>query len=260
MPGLSLRRAGPESKVLGRVYGGPYASANLYLNDAGRSSVHLPDGLLHVEPTHDPAGRDVAYLAAQSGAGKGTFIKAFLERYHQLWPERPCLLVSKLDYDATLAPLEEAGWLRRILLESLVESPLRLEELGAGAAVVFDDTEAASKAEEAEIRRSAELIATQGRHQAITLIWSQHNLTNSFKSRTLINEAHWVIVWPAGSSYMQLTRLCSAWLGLDPKQCAWVRKCRSRWVALYKRYPCVAVWETGAALLADVGRVPSGDT
>jgi hypothetical protein len=244
MPSLVLSKK-PVGNVLAVVQGGRNAGMLVCVNDEpGRSRLDIHDGYLTYEPPHDPSQRFILATMAASGSGKSTQLALISERYHTLYPRRPIVLMSRLEEDETLDTLP---YIRRIRVDSLLESPFDLREL-QDCLMIIDDVEGLPIQLEKAVQQVLELVLTQGRHTNTSLLYSAHNLTSGNKTRTLLNEAHAYLVFPHATSMMQLKYLLERYAGLDRKEIAAIRKLPSRWVCVTRRYPTAIFGEHEAYL------------
>ena len=249
MPSLTLakRPRDAKSKCVARVVHGPAEGQYLWLDDVpGRAQVQLPPGsYFQLEVPHDPEKRAIYACLGPSGVGKSHQMLQLALRYHYLWPKRPVVLVSKLDSDATL---DSAPFIRRVRIDSLVESPMELDEVENCCMIVDDADYGLNKDQQEAVQRLVDLILTQGRHSNTTLLVGAHNLTNYKATRLLHQESHGTCLYPAASSYFQLKYFLGHYYAYDSNAIKALRRCPSRWLWCLKEYPGVAVWESGAAL------------
>ena len=248
---LALRQPSPTARAVAVVQGpGPAQGRFLWLDaDAagGAARISLPSGnFFTLEPSHDPNGRMLVGAFSASGGGKSTQLLLIAQRFHALWPDRPVVLVTSLkERDETL---ESVPWIRRLSLQSLVDSEITLEEL-RGSMLLLDDVEMLPLAEENAVRRLRELVLTQGRHAAVSMCIAAHNPNTGARDRTLHNELQAHIVMPHGLSYHSLKYLLEKYDGLSPADVKTIRSSLgSRWAAVLRNFPTCIVHEHGAYL------------
>jgi hypothetical protein len=244
MPSLTLSKK-PVGTMLAIAQGGSKNGQLLCVLDSpGPSSIDLHDGFFTYEPPHDPKARFILCTMSSSGSGKSTQLLLIGERYHTLYPRRPIVLLSRLDQDETL---DQVNYIRRLRVDSLLESPFELREL-ENALLIVDDIEGMNVTQEKAVQQLLELVLTQGRHFNTSLLFSAHNLTNGAKTRTLLNESMAYLTFPSATSFMQLKYLLERYAGLDRKEITAIRKLPSRWVLVSRRYPTVVLTEHSAYL------------
>jgi hypothetical protein len=216
-----------------------------------------PDEHFLIEPTHLKGEfRDIVYLSGQSGCGKSTAIKKFAERYRRIWPKRHIVLVSALEEDSTLRTNEPPLYIQRLNLDSLVEDPVKLDEL-QDVLLIFDDVEGMPKETAIAVQELADLVGNRGRHQATSLLYASHLSTDYKRTRNLLMESHWYVFYPSATSAKQLLHLLSTYGGLDREQVQTARRLPSRWVALRKMYPPSILFDGGAYILHDTNDKPA---
>lgn len=218
------------------------------LRGSGSPAVRVsPTSHLVIEPNHEAKARDIVFCAAASGAGKSWLARAFALRYHELWPDRPVVLVSGLPEDETL---DAASFIRRIRLDTLLEAPLQLEELRQSLLIVDDALEGTlSKELEEAIWKLINLVCSQGRHEMISCWINAHLVSNGAKTRLLLSESHYYVTFAHGTSASAYRWLLGHYGGCDSSQIAAMRKLPSRWTALRRHYPPLVVYDGGAYLL-----------
>ena len=212
-----------------------------------------------IEPTHNPIGRDVFAVGGKSGSGKSNFAKNFATRYHALWPERKIILVSYLKKDRTLDALP---FITRVKGESFLGEVPSLRRFDK-TLLLFDDIEAygadGAKPEEKEIHKAImrviNMIATTGRHNASTILFLTHALTDYKKTRLFLGECHGYVVFPSGVCLKQLNNLLGGYAGADKEDIMKIRyELPTRWVAMKPNFPPVVIHERGAYMLRTYGK------
>lgn len=246
MPSLSLQKK-YNGQVLAIVEGGRSHGMFLTVQDTpGPSRIDLDSGHFVQEPNHDPDARLVATYQGPSGSGKSTVILGVCSRYHKLFPSRPIVILSRLsDPDDALSQ----DWIHRIRLDSLKEKQFDLSEFHNGGCVIVDDVDGVDSETDKKIQELITLIASQGRHYRISLLWSSHNLTNFSKTRLILQEAMSYCIFPHASSFHQIRYLLSSYCGMDKKEISLIRKLPSRWAICTRRYPPCVFSENQAFLI-----------
>ena len=225
---------------------------SLYLNpDAheGDSRVMLPvSDHFSIEPTHREDDRDLVYVTGASGSGKSHTLRAFAVRYRQLWPRRTIALISHLKEDETLDSVADRIGMRRISCESLLQRPLTIDEC-RDSLVMIDDIDGLDKLLAEAVHKAVMTIATEGRHENASMLYSTHSTTMGAKSRVLLNEMHSYVCFPHGASAMATEYLLHCYAGVDKDVIKQARKLRSRWFMISKRYPPYMLYDGGCQLL-----------
>jgi hypothetical protein len=198
-----------------------------------------------VLPSIDPEKRQVFYIAGQSGSGKSYFCRKLCEKYAKLFPNRSIYLISKLQHDDTLDSMT-IGRPKRISLDSLVEDYPALEEF-EDCMVVFDDFDTLDKPYITVVQKLIDDLAIQGRHTRTSMCVLSHYLSNYKKTRLILSEAQYLVVYPMSTSARALISVATSYGGLDPDQAKELKRL-GRWACIYKNYPGVVIAEQRAFL------------
>lgn len=195
----------------------------------------LPDdSSFEILPNCDKTKRDIGYLGAMAGSGKSYMARAFAEKYRKLWPDREVYLISQLAEDETLDKMK-GGPPTRIKVETIVEDFPELTDF-ENCLVIFDDFDTYPDEILNPVLRLIDLIAIQGRHTITSMLVLTHYLTNYKKTRLILNEATFFVVYPQSTSFKALQYLLGTHLGLDKEDLARIKKL-GRWCVISKNYP-----------------------
>lgn len=210
-------------------------------------SIELPDdSTFQPIPDPDPKVRQVWYVAGQSGSGKSYFARGIAENYKKLFPDREIYLISKLQEDETLDKMK-IGKPKRISLQSLVDDPVDLEEF-KDCLVIFDDWDTLDKPYFQIVHKLIEDLAIMGRHTCTSMLILSHYLTNYSKTRLILGEAQFLVLYPLATSQKALKYVCEHYGGMDKEEIVQLKK-RGRWVLIHKNYPSYVVSAHEANLL-----------
>lgn len=187
------------------------------------------------------------FVPAPSGSGKSTFIGMYLKQLRILYPNRRIVIFSRVEKDK---PLDKFKNTIRIPLtaEYLTANQLEVEDF-KGDILIFDDIDTIlNKAIVAKLRHFRDDVLECGRHFKITAISTSHLIMNFGATRTLINEANAVVLFPRGASFYQLKNFLDKYLGFDKHQIEEIKNLPSRWVYIWKEYPKYIVHEKGVMI------------
>lgn len=202
-------------------------------------SIELPDDSSFMPiPSPDPKKREVYYVAGQSGSGKSYFARGIAENYKKLYPEREIYLISKLQEDETLDKMK-TGKPKRISLQSLVDDPVDLEEF-KDCLVIFDDFDTLDKPFAQIVHKLIEDLCIMGRHSNTSMLILSHYLTNYSKTRLILGESQFLVLYPLATSQKALRYVCEHYGGLDKEDICGLKK-RGRWVMIHKNYPSYVI-------------------
>jgi len=210
-------------------------------------SIELPDdSTFQPIPNADPKARDVVYCAGQSGSGKSYYARGFAENYKKLFPEREIYLISKLQEDETLDRMK-GGKPKRISLQSLVDDPPDIDEF-KDCLLIADDWDTLDKPYFQVVHKLIEDLCIMGRHTCTSLLILSHYLTNYSKTRLILGEAQYLVLYPLATSQKALKYVCEHYGGMDKDEIVQLKK-RGRWVCIHKNYPSYVVSSHQANLL-----------
>lgn len=222
-----------------------YDKALLLINGSKGKEMILKNGRTRL--TFDPnIERLVFYITGMSGSGKSTLTGELMENYHKLFPKNEVYLFSNKTEDPAL---DRHKFMTRVPMEEdLYENPLDLDMI-RDSLVIFDDVEAISdKKLSAEIDRLKDLILQQGRSYRICFIYISHLANDYRRTRTILNEAHSITVFPQMCSAYSLKYLLEKYLGFDRKNIEKLLNLPSRAVTIFKA-PIAVVYSQGCYLL-----------
>jgi hypothetical protein len=207
-------------------------------------------------------GRTVVYCWGMSGSGKSTLLSKLAEQ-HIEQAGTPVFLLSRLDSDDTWDRLnheyrikkkkgviDELRPLNRIVIdEEFVADPLKADDFPDGSLVVFDDYDSMPKAEKAAVYECLNDTLQVGRHRDLSVFVSSHLGAKHGETKLILNEAHLLISFPAGTSKRSFVYTFSEYSAMDAADCRWALKLGSRFVCVRREVPIAVIHEHGAYLL-----------
>lgn len=202
------------------------------------------------EPDEDQNER--IYLAAPSGSGKSVWANQWIRMYLKLHPRAKIYVFSKLGEDVSLDYNIPPKQLVRVALDEtfLEGEPLSASDFDRDSVVVFDDiTSIKDKSVLQAVKKLRDELLETGRHQNISIIDISHLITNYKESRTSLNEATTVVLFPKSGSGQSINYYLRQYLGLDQPTIKKIVKLPSRWVAISKRAPRFVLYDKGAFVL-----------
>ena len=130
----------------------------------------------------------------------------------------------------------------------LMDNPLDVKDF-EGDILIFDDIDTIINKQLVQIlRHFRDDVLEVGRHFGITCISTSHIITNFHATRTLINEANAIVLFPRGSSFHQIKNFLERYLGFGAEEVEYIRKLPSRWLWVWKEYPKYMIHEKGVIL------------
>lgn len=237
---------------IARINGGKFDKEVIYIEEQqGKKqikSIELPQG--KVEPIPNPYKRGVLFISGPSGVGKSVYANMYARNYKKLFPEKNVYVFSRLDKDESLD--RGLNPIRIPLDESLIDGIDIQKDLADGALVIFDDCDTIKdkKIRDACSGIQNDLLET-GRHVNVYVIVISHLLNGNDRknSRTILNEATEIVVFPHGGSTYQINYCLKNYLGFSKYQITDILQTPSRWITIKKNYPQAIFYETGAYLV-----------
>jgi hypothetical protein len=232
------------------VRGGQYNGEIIYLNniddetgDANGDSneLEIEDGKIELLPSGKKT-RDCIVVAGKSGSGKSYWTRAYVKNYIKMYPKRNVLLFSPVDEDAAFDDLN----INKIILdEELLENPFDVNEL-QDSLVIFDDTDSVidSKLKKMIIELQDRILEI-GRHNNISTVITIHKICDYRRTRTLLNEAHYVVMFLRGNRSHLSKYYLKNHQDLNPSEMKKVYSLPSRWVAFSNNFPSPIIYERG---------------
>jgi len=209
------------------------------IKNKGIHRIEIDDDVcFQILPNVDKNKRDIFYLAGSSGSGKSYVARTIADNYHKMYPDRKIYIISKLDEDDTLDGMKAP--FHRLKYEKLVEFPIDINEF-SHSLVIFDDYDTITGKVGKAVHALIEDIAIMGRKHSdkqgcITMLCLTHYITNYKKTRLLLNEANYFVVYPQATSSHALTYLLKKHLGFEKKDIKKLKR-MGRWVCFHKSYP-----------------------
>jgi hypothetical protein len=186
------------------------------------------------------------YVPAPSGSGKSTFIGMYLDELKKAFPnkKRKLFVFSRVEKDP---PLDKHKPIRIPLEEAFFDkNPLAIKDF-ENSIIIFDDIDTIlNKKVVKYVRNFRDDILETGRHYNISILSTSHLIANFLATRTLINEANSIVLFPRGSSFAAVANFLERYLGFTRNQIRMVENLPTRWIWFWKEYPKYAIHEKGA--------------
>lgn len=215
--------------------------------------IRLPPGTsFQILPEVDATKRDTIYLAAPPGAGKSHWIGGYTRRYAEMHPDRPRWLISHKQHDAVLdagiGPKNSTPLVRRISIPDLMSKPVDIEKDFEGPAlVIFDDIDTLEGKAKEVVRDIMKRCINVGRACGLSVIVTNHLLTDYNNTRGIINDSTHIVLFPDMSLAQSIAYVGSK-IGLTKEQIGRLRK-MGRWVCISKQGAKWMVGEGKAEIL-----------
>jgi hypothetical protein len=199
-----------------------------------------------LDPTAKPP-REIWLVTGPSGSGKSWWIRAYAHNYRKLYPRNSVYLISSLQHDDTLDALD---FLKRIDVAKLLSHPPKDVKTWAHSLVIIDDVEGLDPKQAEAVQRVQDMIASEGRHQSVSLIRASHLSTDYRRTRLLLAEVHGVVLFPQAGAHSQYTYLLEKYAGMGKKAVVGVLSTPTRWVAVHHTAPRYIMTASSLSLLS----------
>ena len=217
----------------------------------------------NVEIEYDQYGREIgqnyvarnmAFVVGMSGSGKSTYCVQLAKSYRDEFPKGNIYVfsVSNPKEDPAYRSLytKRDGSVDKkfkafVLDESLIDSPILMEDLEPGSFVIFDDASTVydDKVKKVLIKLQMRIMEC-GRKRGLHICVLNHNPTMNERAlgRTVLNECNSFTFFPKGGSFGQLEYALKNHMGLTKQQIDYIRQLpNTRWVTIFRNYPMVVM-------------------
>jgi hypothetical protein len=208
------------------------------------NSIRAPAGgsfILH--PSETP---ERVYVAGPSGAGKSTITAQYVREFHEMYPKRSIFLFSTHDGERAY---EELPVTQIDLDQEFLDDPPGLAELKESL-VIFDDTDnLQDKGLQKAVQAVNNDLLANGRKHGIYTITLNHQISDYSRTRTQLNEANRVVVFPNAGGTYHITRFLKVYAGFDKVQIKKFLDTSSRWACLGTTIPGYVITENEVYLV-----------
>lgn len=218
----------------------------------GKQKIDIYDGIFRQMPQIVLAGEDKGkmifrhYLAGPSQCGKSTYAASLIKEYKDYNKKNRVIIFSDTKKDAKLDKLNP---IRIPLNDELIAVPIDTDEL-KNSLCVFDDIDSIVNK---DIRKAVcalrDQILQKGRHDNISCICTNHQITNYKDTRILLNECQTMTLFPKASGAKAVRYVLENYFGLDKTEIADVLQLPGRWVTIHKENPRWVAYNEGIYML-----------
>jgi hypothetical protein len=231
----------PEDNSLDDVY----EKCKKEYNDKIMKEFTLHDeGIIRPLPNYNKPER--SYIAGPSDSGKSYYTRKYIEQLKKVFPKRDIFLLSDVDEDHEIDKIKPT---RIPLNEEFLNDSVTPESL-KNSIVIFDDIDSIpDKNIKEKVDKLKDSLLKRGRHEDISVIVTNHQLTDYKRTREIMNESNLITFFPKSGSSNGIKYMLKTYVGMDTKQIKKVFDLPSTWVTVYKRYPMYLMYEKGVYLL-----------
>lgn len=232
----------------------PLHNQFLYLNksdDKGKTKIVLPlDCRFELIPQQKKRGRQIWYICGPSGVGKSWLSVEIARNYQKLFPGRKVYLVSKLDADDTIDRIPNLIKLDHL---DFKDNPPDINKL-KNSLIIFDDIDSIVGEDGKAIATFVDDIATMGRSHTeeqggISMIYISHAITSYKRTRILLLESHFKILFPLATNQHSLYYILSKYVGFSKKDIYKLKKIGGRFCCIHTYYPNYLISKYTAEIL-----------
>jgi hypothetical protein len=190
------------------------------------------------------------YIAGMAGMGKSWIAKEYAIRYKMMFPDNQIVLISRHDDDETYEDGVEMDHL--LADENLLEEDFSLENL-RDKLLIFDDMDnlPPNSPISKYVQRLVDDLVCNSRKYNVYIIYISHMIMNYGKTRSILNEANKVIIFPSNSIAANVGFM-KKYGGFTKEQINKVNKLKgiSRWACICRScIPAYVVHEKGIFLV-----------
>ena len=201
-----------------------------------------------IQPLPDMSNIERIFVSGPSGSGKSTYISRYLVEVRKQDPEAEIFVVSRVKNDPAFKHIKDITYVE--ITNDLIYDPLRPEEFanpnGHQVYMIVDDIDTINDKKTREsVRSFLHDLLECGRHMKINVLYTNHHLTNASKTKTLLNEATRIVVFPKSGATYQIRRLLKEYVGLGSKKSNDLMTLNSRWLSISRLYPIYVIHEKG---------------
>jgi energy-coupling factor transporter ATP-binding protein EcfA2 len=207
--------------------------------------LQLSDGRFQILPHLDK--RAVISISGPSGSGKTKFVNDWVGAVPK---SKEIFLFSPIKDDESF---KDKRIKQLPINDELIEDPIVLDQL-ADSVVIFDDIQAIKKPYKEIIEQLQNDILTTGRHFNIDIVNTSHlsTINGSNLRKDLLNESNAFVLFPYASSKNQTANLLKNYANYDTKSINKLLQLKTRWIYIYKNFPCYFVSETRIGTARDL--------
>lgn len=203
------------------------------------------EGVIRPLPNYSKPER--SYIAGPSDSGKSYYTRKYIEQMKKVYPKRDVFLLSDVEVDPEIDKIKP---IRIPLNEDYLEDNKISPDTLANSIVIFDDIDSISdKKVKEKVDKLKDSLLKRGRHEDISVIITNHQLTDYKRTREILNESNLITFFPKSGSSNGIKYMLKTYVGMDTKQIKRVFELPSTWVTVYKRYPMYLMHEKGLYLL-----------
>lgn len=196
--------------------------------------------------------RSVMYVSGQSGSGKSYWTSNYIREYLKTFKNRDIYIFSCVSEDDAFDKIKYKHKYRiDIYSEEFLAEEIKINDF-KDSLVIFDDVDSiGKKVLKKKIYDIMNNILTMGRHYNISCIYTSHVITNAHETKTILNEAHSITIFPKTAQARSMKYFLDIYMGFDKNQIIEIKRTQGRAVTLIKSYPMVILSDKKAYIAND---------
>lgn len=198
--------------------------------------------------------RYVFNISAPSGSGKTYMASLIANAYKKMYPKNNIVFISPINDNETLKKLKPIHINildKRKVAYNFINPDTKLRVINnpeesmenqksdfTNCLVIFDDLEGCvdEKIQKLIINELLDPLLSMGRHFCTSIIYCKHLLLDYKKTRNILVEMDFLIVYP-NQSKRQIRNVLEKYLGFEKIQVNKIMNCKNRWVCIHAKYP-----------------------
>lgn len=179
------------------------------------------------------------FISAPTGSGKTFFTGSMIMEYKNRDPDKKVYIFSPYEQDKSIDErIDEKDYVR------ITPDDYKLEKM-ADSLVVLDDIECLENdIQQRNVNKMTRRLLQAGRHHKIDTVVINHTLMDFAKTKKIIGESNFIILFPNNGNDAEITRYCKTYIGLSKPEIEKIIRVKdSRWVMIHKGSPFYIVTE-----------------
>ena len=250
---MNLSKIGRNIARVDNNYKKLYSIASPEENEEGElkvlQEIRIKEGKFKYMPNNE-SERDTICVLGSSGSGKSYWIKEYTETYHKKNPKNEIFLFSESDSDPLF---DDVSWIKRVAInDELLKDPVEWTEF-KDCLAIFDDIDALKGNIKKYIYGLRDKLLKNSRKFGVSVIVSNHNMTDGIDTKTLLNESN-VIVFFMQNYNRGIEYLLKNYIGLDKTGIQKLRNVETRATVYIKSYPNVIMTDRYITTLNELNK------
>ena len=197
--------------------------------------------------------RDCIYIAGPAGAGKTTWCRQYIEKFHNMKPDYNIIVISSIAEDNAFKGLPCK--IQQLELSEIKKDIKNKEDLDyldienfRKSLIIFDDIEYRDRQISNILLELLYDCIQNGRDHTyqdedIYLLITSHKLTNYRKTRLILDEATGIVVFPNSQGKATIIKYAERYLNMKKKDINKMLNTNSRWLYIAKSTPPYLIYD-----------------